>query len=43
MKSSMRIELYYGNKTNSNLTNFSTDILLLGELESGRIALSFYR
>ncbi|CAF4690086.1 unnamed protein product [Rotaria sp. Silwood1] len=34
IKSSMHIELYYGNKTNFNLTNFSTNIFLSGELES---------
>jgi hypothetical protein len=30
----MHIELYYGNKTNYNLTNFSVHI---GDLESGKI------
>jgi len=37
MKSSMHIELYYGNKTNFILTNFSTNIFATGELESGQI------
>ncbi len=37
MKSSMHIELYYGNKTNFTLTNFSTNIFATGELESGQI------
>ncbi|CAF3795874.1 unnamed protein product [Rotaria sordida] len=34
MKSSMHIELYYGNKTNFNLINFSTNFFLSGDLES---------
>ena len=33
-KNSMHIELYYGNKTNFNLTNFSVHI---GDLESGKL------
>jgi hypothetical protein len=39
MKSSMHIELYYGNKTNVNLTNFSANI---GELQSGKIIFAFF-
>jgi len=38
----MNIELYYGNKTNFNLTNFSTNIFATGELESGKILLFLY-
>jgi hypothetical protein len=38
----MHIELYYGNKTNVNLTNFSSNIFLSGELESGKILLFLY-
>jgi len=40
-KSSLHIELYYGNKTNVHLTNFSTNIFALGELESGKFT-SFF-
>ncbi|CAF0971989.1 unnamed protein product [Adineta steineri] len=34
IKSTIHIELYYGNKTTLQLTNFSTNIFALGELES---------
>ncbi|CAF4193849.1 unnamed protein product, partial [Rotaria magnacalcarata] len=30
----MQIELYYGNKSNFNMTNFSSNIICTGELES---------
>ncbi|CAF3456951.1 unnamed protein product [Rotaria sp. Silwood1] len=33
-KNILHVEFYYGNKTNFNLTNISTHITLLGELES---------
>jgi hypothetical protein len=38
-KNSMHIELYYGNKTSFNLTNFSSTIFASGELESGKISI----
>lgn len=34
-KNVLRLEFYYGNKTNSNLSNITTNIDLPGELESG--------
>jgi AP-2 complex subunit alpha len=34
-KNILHIEFYYGNKTNFNLSNISTNINLYGELESG--------
>ena len=34
--SPMRIELYYGNKTNSHLTHFSADIFTPGDLQTGK-------
>jgi AP-2 complex subunit alpha len=36
MKSILHVEFYYGNKTNFNLSNISTNITLTGELESGK-------
>ncbi|CAF0857773.1 unnamed protein product [Adineta ricciae] len=33
-KSTLRIELYYGNKTNSHLTHFSADIFTPGDLQT---------
>ncbi|UJR25875.1 hypothetical protein I4U23_007225 [Adineta vaga] len=33
-KNTMRIELYYGNKTSSHLTHFASDISTTGELQS---------
>jgi AP-2 complex subunit alpha len=35
IKNSMNIELYYGNKTNFHLSNFSVNIFTFGGLESG--------
>jgi len=35
MKNILNVEFYYGNKTNFNLSNISTNIILSGELESG--------
>lgn len=36
MKSVLRVEFYYGNKTNANLSNLSMAINLSPELESGK-------
>jgi len=36
MKSVLRVEFYYGNKTNFNLTNISTNITVADELIPGK-------
>lgn len=36
MKSTLNVEFYYGNKTNSNLSNLSSTIQLSSELETGK-------
>ena len=41
MKSILRVEFYYGNKTNANLSNLCMAINLSPELESGKIFIDF--
>lgn len=41
LKSVLRVEFYYGNKTNFTLTNVSTNITLVDELEPGKTKILF--